>query len=199
LKIRRRRTNVRCVTLRAAGGEYEIRVSPRCAAEESKTFHTVVAILRSKSTQMTSEIFLRYLHFISIFTIAGTLISEHLFLKKEMSRKELTRIARIDAMYGLAALTLLAAGLTLWLTGAGKPAVYYTKNWIFHVKISLFLCIGLLSIYPTVFFLRSRKGNPDEIIAVPKNVFTMLRLELALLFIIPLLAGLMARGIGFFG
>jgi putative membrane protein len=148
---------------------------------------------------MTTEIVLRYLHFISVFTIAGSLISEHLLLKKAMSRKELNRISQVDAIYGLAALTLLAAGMTLWLSGAGKPSVYYTKNWIFHLKISLFLCIGLLSIYPTVFFLRNRKGNPEEIIAVPQAIFTLLRIELALLFLIPLLAGLMARGIGFFG
>jgi putative membrane protein len=148
---------------------------------------------------MTAEIILRYLHFISIFGIVGTLVSEHLLLKKQMTRAEITRLAKIDSVYGLAALTLLAAGMTLWLSGVGKPSVYYSKNWIFHTKITCFLVIGLLSIYPTVFFIRNRKGNPDEIVDIPKNVFWMLRLELMILFIIPLLAGLMARGIGFFG
>ena len=148
---------------------------------------------------MTAEILLRYLHFISIFTIVGTLVSEHLLLKKELSRAEITRIARIDAVYGLAALTLLGAGLTLWLSGVGKPSIYYTKNWVFHLKISCFLAIGLLSIYPTIFFIKNRKGNPKEVVAIPKSVFWLLRMELLLLFIIPLLAGLMARGVGFFG
>jgi putative membrane protein len=108
-------------------------------------------------------------------------------------------LVRIDAVYGIAALTLLGAGLTLWLGSFGKPAVFYTKNWIFHLKLTLFACIGLLSVYPTVFFLKNRKGNPDEVLTVPKAIFWMLRLELLLLFIIPLLAGLMARGVGFFG
>jgi putative membrane protein len=36
-------------------------------------------------------------------------------------------------------------------------------------------------------------------VEVPKSVFWMLRVELFLLMIIPLLAGLMAHGIGFFG
>jgi putative membrane protein len=148
---------------------------------------------------MTAEIILRYLHFISIFTIVSTIVAEHLLLKKTLSRAEISRLARIDAVYGLAALTLLTAGLTLWLSGVGKPAAYYSKNWIFHTKLTFFLTVGLLSIYPTVFFIKNRKGNQQEMVNVPKTVFWMLRLELLLLFIIPLLAGLMARGLGFFG
>jgi putative membrane protein len=148
---------------------------------------------------MTTEILLRYLHFISIFAIVGSLVSEHLLLKKELTRGEISRLSRIDAVYGIAALTLLAAGLTLWLGDIGKPAIFYSKNWIFHIKISLFAIVGLLSIYPTVFFIKNRKGNHDEVITIPKAVFWMLRFELLLLFIIPLLAGLMARGVGFFG
>jgi putative membrane protein len=148
---------------------------------------------------MTAELFLRYLHFISIFAIAGALVSEHMLLKKTLTRAEISRLARIDSVYGIAALVLLAAGLTLWLGSVGKPALTYSKNWIFHLKLTLFIAIGLLSIYPTVFFLRNRKGNPEEIVSVPSSVFIMLRLELLLLFFIPLLAGLMSRGVGFFG
>jgi putative membrane protein len=148
---------------------------------------------------MTTEIFLRYIHFISIFAIVGSLVSEHLLLKKELTRAEISRIARVDSVYGIAATTLLIAGLTLWLGSFGKPAVYYTKNWIFHTKITCFAIVGLLSIYPTVFFIKNRKGNPGEVVIVPQSIFWMLRFELLLLFVIPLLAGLMAHGIGFFG
>lgn len=148
---------------------------------------------------MTTEIFLRYIHFVSIFAIVGSLTAEHMLLKKTLTRSEIGKLARIDAVYGIAALTLLTAGLTLWLGGYGKPAVYYSKNWVFHTKITLFAIVGILSIYPTVFFLKNRNGNPAEEITIPKSVFMMLRLELLLLVIIPLLAGLMAHGIGFFG
>ena len=130
---------------------------------------------------MSAEIFLRYIHFISIFTIVGTLVSEHLLLKKMMSRAEIGRLSRIDAVYGLAALSLLAAGFTLWFGGVGKPTQFYSGNWIFHTKISLFLLVGILSIYPTMFFIRNRKGPADEVIAVPKSIFWLLRFELLLL------------------
>lgn len=145
---------------------------------------------------MSAEIFLRYVHFISIFTIVGTLVSEHLLLRKTMSRAEIGRLSRIDAVYGLAALSLLAAGFTLWFGGVGKPTEFYSGNWIFHTKISLFLLVGISSIYPTMFFIRNRKGRADEVIAVPKSIFWLLRFELLLLLIIPFLAGLMAKGIG---
>ncbi|HEY0653171.1 MAG TPA: DUF2214 family protein [Chryseosolibacter sp.] len=148
---------------------------------------------------MTTELLLRYLHFISIFGIVGTLVSEHLLLKPQMTRAEISRISRVDAVYGLAALSLLTVGLTLWLGGFGKPAEWYSKNWIFHLKITCFLIIGLLSIYPTVFFIRNRKGDQGELISIPKSIYMMIRLELTLLFIIPLLAGLMSRGVGYFG
>lgn len=148
---------------------------------------------------MTLEIILRYIHFISIFAIVSSLVAEHLLLKKSMTRGEITRLARIDAIYGVAALTLLLAGFTLWLGSVGKPAAFYTKNWIFHTKITLFLIVGLLSIWPTVFFMRNRKGNASEVIEVPASVVMTLRLELTLLMIIPLLAGMMAHGVGYFG
>lgn len=148
---------------------------------------------------MTSEITLRYLHFTSIFIIVATLVVEHLLLKKELPRSVVSRIARVDAIYGLAALTLIGAGLTLWFSGLGKPTEFYSKNWIFHTKLTLFALVGLLSIYPTVFFIKNRKGNQEEMVKVPAAIFWMLRLELLLLFIIPLLAGLMAKGVGFNG
>jgi len=88
-----------------------------------------------------------------------------------LTRAEIGRLARIDAVYGIAAVTLLIAGLTLWLGSVGKPAVYYTKNWVFHTKLTLFLIVGLLSIYPTIFFIKNRKGNPDEVVVVPKIIF----------------------------
>jgi len=148
---------------------------------------------------MTTELVLRYLHFISIFAIVGALVSEHLLLKKVMTRAEVGKLARIDAVYGVAALTLLAAGLTLWLGSYGKPAVVYSKNWIFHTKIALFASIGLLSVYPSIFFLKHRRGEASETVTIPSSVFWLVRLEILLLFVLPLLAGLMARGVGYFG
>ena len=145
---------------------------------------------------MSTEILLRYVHFISIFTIVGTLVSEHLLLKETISRSDIGRLAKIDGIYALGVIVLLAVGMTLWLGGFGKPTEFYSKNPIFHTKLTLFVIIGILSIYPTVFFIKNKNGDPQENIQVPKAIFWMVRMELLLLFVIPILAGLMAKGIG---
>ena len=148
---------------------------------------------------MTMEIVLRYLHFISVFAIVGALVSEHLLLKSTLSRKEILRLSKIDGVYGLAVLSLLGVGMTLWLGGIGKPTEFYSSNLVFHIKLTLFVVIGLLSIYPTVFFIKQAKGDPTEMVAIPKTIFWMVRFELLILLIMPILAGLMAKGIGFSG
>ena len=148
---------------------------------------------------MTPEILVRYVHFIGIFTLVGTLIAEHLLLKKELTRGEIRRIAVVDAIYGLAAMVVIGAGLTLWFSGIGKPSIYYSKNWIFHMKLTSVGIVALLSIYPTIFFTKNRKGDPKEVVKVPSSVFMLIRIALLLLFLTPLLAALMARGVGFFG
>lgn len=147
---------------------------------------------------MELEIFFRYLHFLAIITMASTIVAEHLLLKTEMTRAEIRRLSTIDGIYGLSAILVVAAGLTLWF-GVGKPAAFYNQNWVFHTKLTLVIAMGLLSIYPTVFFMRERKGEQDEKIELPKSVVMLVRMELLLLVLIPLLATIMAKGIGFFG
>ncbi|PSR13013.1 MAG: DUF2214 domain-containing protein [Bacteroidetes bacterium] len=147
---------------------------------------------------MTAEILARYFHFIGVFTWVATLVAEWLLLKPTLSRVEIQRLARIDSVYGLSAIVVVGMGLALWL-GVGKPAEFYSGNWIFQLKISLAVLVGLLSIYPTVFFLRHRKPHDDPSpIAIPPLVRRLVVLELVLMAIIPLLATLMAAGLGRF-
>lgn len=147
-------------------------------------------------TDLYLEVGVRYVHFVSIFFIVSAVAAEYILIKDSMTRKEIKRLSLIDAIYGVNAIILLAAGFSLWLW-IGKPAEFYSKNWIFHTKLLLFIIIALLSIYPTVFFIRERKGDQNEKVTIPTKIKLMIRIELLLLFIIPLLAGLMAKGIGF--
>jgi putative membrane protein len=147
--------------------------------------------------QLYIEIIVRYIHFISIFTIIGTLAAEWALLKKEMLPQEIARIGKIDALYGLSAITLLGAGLTLWFW-IGKPADFYSQNWIFWIKIGLFSTIGILSIYPTVFFIKNgKKTLPNNPIPIPPLVRQLVLIELLLLLLIPICASLMAKGVGY--
>lgn len=138
------------------------------------------------------EIIARYIHFIGIIVLASTLVAEHVLLKGELDTAQLRRVSIIDAAYGIAALVVLSSGLTLWLW-LGKPAGFYTDNPVFLAKLGSFILMGLVSIRPTVFLLRSRGGAR---VTVPKPVINHIRIELSLLVLIPLLAVLMAKGVG---
>lgn len=139
------------------------------------------------------EALVRSLHFISIFTLVSALITEHMLLKPKMTPTELVKIARVDLIYGVAAVLVLIAG-GLLLLKVGKPSAFYFQNPLFHIKFTLFVVIGLLSIYPTVFFIKHRKATQD--VMVPRKIIMFNRIQLTLVFIIPIFASLMSRGIG---
>ncbi len=140
----------------------------------------------------------RYAHFLAVFMIVGAIFSEQFLISKTMTRREIKRMAKIDAIYGIGAVLVLIAGFALWFW-TGKAATFYSRNWIFHTKLTLFIILGLLSIYPTIFFLKNRKGNDLEtMIPVPKIIILFLRIEILLLIVMPLLATMMSLGIGMF-
>ena len=80
---------------------------------------------------MTELVLTRYLHFIAVFAIVGAILAEQFMVRKTMTRGEIKRVAKVDAIYGIGAILVLVAGLLLWFN-VGKPAEFYTKNWIFH-------------------------------------------------------------------
>ena len=115
-------------------------------------------------------------------------------IKPQISGEDARNLAKVDAVCGISALLVFGIGLTLWLW-VGKPGEFYSSNPIFHAKLGLFLLMVLCAIAPAAFFLKHRKSY-EEIIAVPSYLRLLLKFELVLLLIIPVLALLMARGIG---
>lgn len=146
---------------------------------------------------MAGELLIRYFHFVSILATVGTLMAEWLMVGRVHTRSELAKLARIDLAYGIASLALVTAGLTLWLGGVGKPAAFYSGNPVFNLKIILAVAVGILSLPPTFFFIRERKGEESQIVQVPPYVRRCIQAELAILSIVPLLAVLMAKGVGY--
>lgn len=136
----------------------------------------------------------KYVHFLSIFSLISILVVQHLMLKPTMSAAELRKLAKIDIMYGASAGLILITGLVLWFL-VGKDADFYTSNPVFHVKFTLFVLVGLLSIYPSSFFAQKRTDDNAQF-AVPKQVLVIVRAELLFASLLPLLAVLMANGYG---
>jgi len=143
---------------------------------------------------------LAYLHFLSIFFLAFTLLREWVLLRGGPPVLDVNALARTDLHYMYAAIAVLASGLGRILLVI-KPWMFYAHNPVFHAKIGLFVLIGILSIQPTLAFIRWRRAQAaDADYRVAPNdwrfVRRMLLIELHLLVLIPLLATLMARGIG---
>ncbi|MEQ9210339.1 MAG: DUF2214 family protein [Pseudomonadales bacterium] len=141
-----------------------------------------------------TEILVRYAHFLGIIVFASLLVAEHILVKGKLSDQDLKRVLIIDAAYGVSALFVLIAGLTLWLW-VGKPAEFYNANPVFHAKFGIFILMAIISIYPTCFYLKNRKMT-GGFLEVPKAVVNAIRLESLLLVLIPLLAVFMAKGYG---
>ena len=137
---------------------------------------------------------LRYLHLIAALVFAGALIIENMAIKPVINREDAHNLARVDAVCGMAVLVIIGCGLALWFW-VGKPADFYGANPVFHLKLGLFAVLLASAVYPALFFMRHRRTTEEEI-PVPRPVQLLLRVEIALLLIIPLLAWAMARGIG---
>ncbi|MEO0556410.1 MAG: DUF2214 family protein [Bacteroidota bacterium] len=144
---------------------------------------------------MTELVLTRYIHFIGILIVFGMVLSELVLVQKELKRSVIKRMFVFDGIYGAFSLVVVGAGLYLWL-GIGKSAEFYTSNPLMHAKVGLFILVGVLSLWPTVFYFKNRKGRIDEVVKVPSYIKRIIQIELGLLIIIPLLATLMAQGVG---
>ena len=152
---------------------------------------------------MTAVITLAFLHHAAAFVIVGVLTAELVLLGGELTLTSARSVLRMDAAYGVAAAVLLVVGFCRVLY-TEKGAAYYFHSIPFLVKISLFLIVGLLSIYPTLKYLGWRGAlRVGQVPALAPPLRRRLRLivhiELTLLFVIMLCAALMSRLIGFIG
>lgn len=149
---------------------------------------------------MIAQVIAAYLHFIGIMALMATLLAEHATLQPNMTRIQMQRLVSIDQFYGIAAVLVLVTGVLRFAYFA-KGMPFYLANPLFYIKVGIFVAVGLISIYPTRRFLSwQRMLRQDQLPEVDDESVTRLRvvvrLELGLLLIMPLLAVLMARGIG---
>lgn len=140
-----------------------------------------------------------YFHYVSIGVIFAALAIEFFTLKEELNLKEAWRILWADSAYGLAAIVILTTGILRVLYFA-KDTTYYLNNPVFWVKIILYLLVGLVSLYPTISFLKwikslMEKKAPEITINQYKRLKGIIIFELVGFSIIPLFASMMARGI----
>jgi putative membrane protein len=145
------------------------------------------------------EPLIAYLHDLSIILLAGFLVGELVMCRAGMTTEQARRLAGLDAVFFASALAALATGLVRLFFYA-KGVSFYTGNPTFWVKMALYVIIAVISITPTRTFLRWKRAAAergaapagDEIVAARR----LIHIELGLLALMPLMAVLMARGIG---
>jgi putative membrane protein len=149
---------------------------------------------------MVPEALGAYAHFLSIFAMVSLLAAEATLYRQRMALATLLLLRRLDLFYGIAAGAVIATGLLRVFFLAKGPA-FYSANPVFWVKMALFVLVGLMSVPPTIHYIRTAKSTSgDGEIVIPERRFRHIRGhlwgQLALFALIPLMATLMARGIG---
>ena len=139
-----------------------------------------------------------YLHHLGYAILVAALVLELFVLRPELDAATARRLALADLASGLAVMLMLVTGLLRVFAGS-KPAAYYAQNWLFHLKVTLFVLIVGLAIYPTVRVVKQRRLAPGTRAAYPAAVRRLVAAELVLALLLPLLAVLMARGYGYTG
>ena len=144
---------------------------------------------------------LAYLHFLSIIGLVALILAEAVLLRPALIAQSGRWLSRIDIGFFVAAIAALASGLSRAVWGA-KGWAYYAHNPVFHTKIGLFVLIALLSIVPTLQFIRWAKAfRRDPAYMVPaaelKRAKRYVMIELHLLVLLPLFGVMMSRGLHF--
>ena len=142
-----------------------------------------------------SEILARASHFIGIIVLFSVVFGQHLYLEKEINLRQIKKLLILDIIFRLSALWIIAVGIYLWFNVGNVPD-FYSQNPVFHIKLWLFVFIGVISVIPTVFFMQNRKFT-EKTILVPGYIMWTVRAELILLLCMPVLAAAAARGFSF--
>ena len=132
--------------------------------------------------------------------LMGALISEYLLLKTNQSDKQIRMLVYSSVIHLVSLGLLLITGFLRWFV-YGKGALYYSKNPVFHTKLTLYAVILVFAIIQSVKLLKwnmQRKENKLQTFnaASVKKMFAFLRIEILLVIIIPLLAVIVLRGAG---
>lgn len=138
---------------------------------------------------MTLEAVLASLHLLAVLALVVFLSSQAALCRTEwMSEAVVRRLARLDMIYGLAALALLATGVARLLWGV-KGMSWYVSQPLFHVKMLLFVVAVVLSIKPSLSFRRwLRALSKDQSLPTAQQVVSTRRWVMWQAHLVPVIA-----------
>ena len=103
-----------------------------------------------------ADLILAILHHILVFGLVAMLMAERVMVSS--APIDVRRLARLDGGFGGVAGLILVVGAARVIWG-GKGWMFYESNPFFWGKVAAFAVIGLLSIQPTLAFLRWNRAR----------------------------------------
>ena len=149
---------------------------------------------------MILDAILAYLHFTAIILLFSFLTTQAMLLRVPLDERSIRLLGRVDIGYAISAVATLVTGMLRLGLGA-KGGDFYLSSWPVYVKVGLFIVVGLISIKPTLEFIRWRKAlerEPGWVLPAESQAAMrrIVMLELHLGALIPIFAVMMARGLG---
>ena len=148
---------------------------------------------------MFSTVVLPWIHYIAVWMMTGALVTELYLLKIGSTPDAIRILPRVDRVYGAMAAIVLITGLArVWHGGKGPD--YYWHNGAFHGVLGLFVLAALISIVPTLRFMRWRKAL-DGSGALPaeaevRKTRILIHVQLTAIALLTFAIVLVAKGIG---
>jgi putative membrane protein len=147
-----------------------------------------------------SRALVAYGHYLSFMVCFAALVLERRLIRPQPDRRDAIWMVITDIVYGIAALGVLGTGI-LRVLYFGQGSTFYTENPLFWWKVGAYLTVGTLSLYPTITYILwaipLRKGElPQVSESLATRLKWILNIEILGFALIPLLAALMARGVG---
>jgi putative membrane protein len=148
---------------------------------------------------MVLDAVLAYFHFVAIFMLFAYLVAESMIIKRPLDATAILRLAKIDLIYGGMAVAVLITGFLRLAYGA-KGADFYLGTWPVYVKVGLFLMVGVISIGPTLAFVRWKRNLAHDpawqvSAAEQQRIRRLITIQLHIAGAIPVFAVVMSRGL----
>lgn len=149
---------------------------------------------------MWLDAILAFLHYTAIFMLFGFLVAGAMLFRATLDGKTIRLLGRLDLWYFGSAIAALVTGFLRLVFGARGPD-FYLNAWPIYAKVGLFLVIAVVSVTPTLTFIKWRRAlDHDPNWQVPEGERQRMRrlvmVQLHLAAAIPLIAVVMARGLG---
>lgn len=137
-------------------------------------------------------------HHLLVFALFGIIFAELILVRRGMDRQAVERVGAIDIWYGALAGLIILVGFSRAIFAA-KGWYYYSHNAFFWAKLGTFAAVGILSVSPTISFIRWRRRNIVPNDAQVQRAQRFLWIEITLFALLSIFAAAMARGYGEIG